>query len=111
MGLLKHFLLGNLGQSLDILDHAEKTETLEFVQRRHQSQLRVKDREIARLRTRTEKLHLAITALTRFLIDRGVVAEAELAAFLDEVDASDGKIDGKLAFEGETVKLNVPEKE
>ncbi|MCB1079828.1 MAG: hypothetical protein KDM64_18565 [Verrucomicrobiae bacterium] len=53
---------------------------------------------------------MANTALTRFLSGRVVVAEAELAGFLDEVDSSDGKCDRKLAVEGEIVKFNLPEK-
>ncbi len=111
MGLLKHILLGDFGQSLDISETAERVELQEKAQQLQSSRLRSKDLEIARLKTHTEKLHLAISGLTKYLITRGIVAENDLAAYLDEIDATDGTHDGKLPFSNSPAKprLIIPE--
>ena len=107
MGILKHLLLGDLGQSSDILESMERLEAIKSAQksqsRRHSSQTT----EIVRLTARTEKLHLAVTALSRFLIEKGVIAESELADFLDIIDQEDGALDGKLEFADERMKPRV----
>ncbi len=96
MGLLKHILLGDLGQSMDILEAKETMDSLKSRQLTKSSETNL---EITRLKRRNEQLHLAITALTRHLIAKGVVDPAELATFVDQIDAMDGKADGTLAFE------------
>jgi hypothetical protein len=53
--------------------------------------------EIDRLKQQNGELRLAVVALTRFLIERGVVDQSELEAFMREVDAEDGTVDGRLA--------------
>jgi hypothetical protein len=50
---------------------------------------------------------LAVTALSRFLIEKGVIAESELADFLDIIDQEDGALDGKLEFADERMKPRV----
>jgi hypothetical protein len=99
MGWLKHILLGDLGQSIDIMDAKEAMAGQAALQIQQSKGVVGANLEIARLRRRNEQLHLAITALTRHLITKGVVDAAELAAFIDEIDLMDGKVDGALAFE------------
>ena len=99
MGWLKHILLGDLGQSMDILEAREVMAGQAALQIQQSKRVVDANLEIARLRRRNEQLHLAITALTRHLVAKGVVDAAELASFIDEIDRSDGKEDGKLAFE------------
>jgi hypothetical protein len=102
MGWLKHILLGDFGQSLDIEDTRAAVDGQAAAQRMQGRRLANADAEIARLHRRTEALHLALTALTRHLIDQRILDEAELAAMLERIDASDGTIDGRLAFAQET---------
>ena len=99
MGWLKHILLGELGQSIDIMDAKEAMAGQAALQIQQSKRVVDANLEIARLRRRNEQLHLAITALTRHLVAKGVVDAAELAAFIDEIDGVDGKVDGALAFE------------
>jgi hypothetical protein len=99
MSWLKHILLGDLGQSIDIMDAKEAMAgqaALQIQQSKHVVDAKI---EIARLKRRNEQLHLAVTALTRHLVAKGVVDAAELANFIDEIDLLDGKADGTLAFE------------
>lgn len=99
MSWLKHILLGDLGQSMDIVETKEMMAGHAALQIQQSKHVVNANLEIARLRRRNEQLHLAITALTRHLVAKGVVDAAELAAFIDEIDLLDGKADGTLAFE------------
>jgi len=83
---------------LDIAEAKERVKLQIKVQKQQSARLAVKELEIARLKTRSEQLYLAITALSRFLIVKGLVSEEELAAFIAELDASDGNADGRLDF-------------
>lgn len=99
MSWLKHILLGDLGQSMDIEETKEMVAgqaAFQIQQGKHVVDAKI---EIARLKRRNEQLHLAVTALTRHLVAKGVVDAAELAAFIDEIDGLDGKVDGTLALE------------
>ena len=98
MSWLKHILLGDLGQSMDIEDTKEMVAGQAALQIQQSKHVVNANLEIARLRRRNEQLHLAITALTRHLVAKGVINGAELASFIDEIDLLDGKADGTLAF-------------
>lgn len=97
MGLLSDLLLGDLSQSFSI----DEQRTAIRAQARKQSATNLKlydaSTEIDRLKRQNGELRLAVVALTRFLIQRGVVNEGELEAFVRQIDAEDGKIDGSLA--------------
>ena len=95
MGWLKHILLGDLGQSLDIQETAAEVDA----QRAAMDRLERRQQDLAVLQARTERLHLALTALSRYLISKGVIDPAELEAYLHQVDGEDGVKDGKLAFD------------
>ena len=98
MGLLSDLLLGDLSQSFSIDEHR----TAIRAQARKQSATNLKlhdaSMEMDRLMRQNGELRLGLVALTRFLIERGVVNESELAAFVQKIDAEDGKLDGSLAF-------------
>jgi hypothetical protein len=97
MGFLSHILLGDLGQSLDIEKTRSAVKDQAMQQARNTSKLFNAGIEIDRLKRQNGELRLAVVALTRFLIERGVVNEGELEAFIREIDAQDGTIDGSLA--------------
>lgn len=58
-------------------------------------------RAIHQLTEEVARQKLAITALTRFIISKGLIAEEELAAFMREVDAEDGAVDGRMPVDVE----------
>jgi len=111
MGWLKHILLGDIGQSLDIIETRDKLHAGEAARRMQRSAQSRNEMEIARLKARTEQLHLAITSLTRHLLDKKLIDESEFREFLDHLDLEDGKADGRLPFADELrkPKLIVPE--
>lgn len=114
MGFLKHILLGDIGQSIDILDQqraiSAHAATQEKISRSNASTQLQQTRRIQELQEQCAQLHLAVTALSQFLIQRSLIKESELRAFIDSVDESDGTMDGKLAFpeQERKVKLHCP---
>lgn len=89
MGWLNTFLLGDIGNRLDI---QATEEDIERLRRRADT----KDHHIRMLEAELARHKLAITALTRYLISRQIVDAADLDAFTREIDGEDGVIDGKL---------------
>ncbi|MCW1925407.1 hypothetical protein OKA05_22795 [Luteolibacter arcticus] len=98
MGLLTDIFFGDLSQSFSIDEHRSALKSQAMKQAESSGKLFNATMEIDRLKRQNGELRLAVTALTRFLIDRKVVDGAELEAFVREIDAEDGKIDGALAF-------------
>ena len=91
-------ILGDLGRSIDINDTICQVNAQAGVQARQRGDITSQAMELAMLKARTERLHLALAALSRFLVTKGVVNEAELKAFLDGIDREDGEADGKMPF-------------
>lgn len=87
-------LLGNVGQQLDIGDIerevAQMSAHLKHVDRQTVDALTRLMRENGEL-----KLHLA--AVTRLLVNKGLVTREELAGLVESIDRSDGKADGQLS--------------
>ena len=113
MGWMRTLLLGDVGNRLDIGDNEENIRALRAAQVRSASRLANKDAKISALRDELGRQKLAIEALTRFLITKKLIDESELENFITEVDAEDGVIDGRLAYNGATGKLRlvIPEDE
>lgn len=99
MGWLSHILLGDLGQSVDIVETRDTTQRQQRTITRQGMELRGQSAEVARLKRRTEELHLALTALTCYLIESGRIPKDELAEFIRRIDSEDGEEDGRLAFD------------
>ncbi|MDA0766989.1 MAG: hypothetical protein O3A92_09225 [Verrucomicrobia bacterium] len=113
MGWLSHILLGDLGQSVDIVGTSEALKAQSKVQDRQRRRTSARDLEVARLRARTERLNLAITSLTRFLLEKQIVNREELQQFIDAIDEEDGELDGRLQIQDPPIspKLRFPGKE
>jgi len=98
MGLLSDLLLGDLSQSFSI----DEQRTAIRAQARKQSATNLKlydaSMELDRLKRQNSELRLGLVALTRFLIERGVVDAGELETFIRQIDEEDGKLDGHLAL-------------
>ncbi|MEK7950726.1 hypothetical protein [Luteolibacter soli] len=98
MGLLSDLFFGDLSQSFSIDQQRDAIKAQAVKQAESSSKLSSAAMQIDRLTRQNGELRLAVVALTRFLIEKRVVDEGELEAFMREVDAEDGKMDGRLAF-------------
>jgi len=97
MGLLSDLFFGDLSQSFSIDEQRTALRAQAMKQAESSSKLSSASTEIDRLKRQNGELRLAVVALTRFLIERGVVNEGELEAFIRKIDGEDGTIDGSLA--------------
>lgn len=111
MGWARTLLLGDIGNRLDIADAEGEINRIERQQLRAESALNAKEREIAALKDELGRQKLATQALTRFLIEKGVIEAAELADFISQVDAEDGVIDGKMSINPATRRLQFENKQ
>jgi hypothetical protein len=93
MGWGRFFLLGDLGQQLDLSDQRREMDHL-----RHElSHMRSSDTNAATfsaLRAENDELRLYLTALMRLLTTKGVVTREELEQIVAAIDAEDGQSDG-----------------
>ena len=97
MGWMRTLILGDIGNRLDIADTEADIRALRNKHQAGAKSLDEKTREIDRLKNELGRQTLAIQALTRFLISKEIVKEEELARFINEIDAEDGIVDGKIA--------------
>ena len=99
MGWMRTLLLGDIGNRLDIADAERSVSALRQSQQRTVNNLHARDQQIERLKDEVERQKLAIQALTRFLVQKDLVDEQELQDFIEEVDAEDGVVDGKMSID------------
>lgn len=112
MGWLKHMLLGDLGQSMDIEENSEALAKQAAFQSLQSKTLSEANLEIACLKRRNEQLNMAVTSLSRYLIAKGIIDPAEFSSFIDQLDVLEGKANGSIAFEKEVGKpVPVPDKQ
>jgi len=99
MGWGRMFLLGNIGQQLDIHEQREEMRRLRGTVREVQSTKAGQDEmaaHVAQLEQEIDELRLYLTAVIRHLVAKGIASEAELEALIEAVDAEDGTVDGRL---------------
>ncbi|HLP25239.1 MAG TPA: hypothetical protein VK477_06155 [Acidobacteriota bacterium] len=94
MGWGRMFLLGNVGQQMDIHDtqHALRELALEA-----ERAARASDRashSVNALARENAELKLYLAAITRLLLAKGVITSQELSDIVDAIDRSDGRVDG-----------------
>lgn len=111
MGWARTLLLGDIGNRLDIADAESEINRIERKQLHAESALNAKEREIAMLKDELGRQKLAIQALTRFLIEKGIIETSGLADFISQVDAEDGVSDGKMTIDPTTRRLQFQAKE
>ena len=99
MGWGRMFLLGNIGQQMDIEEQREEMRRL----RRSVRQARQAgsgheklEARIAELEAEIDELRLYLTAVIRHLVAKGLASEPELEALIAAIDAEDGTVDGRL---------------
>ena len=95
MGWGRTFLLGDIGNRLDIAECEQDIkilkESLMQIHQEGQSQ----DAELMALQRDNDQLKLYIAALIRLLISKGVLSQDEIRKMVDIIDAEDGALDGK----------------
>ena len=110
MGWMRTLLLGDIGNRLDIADAEREIASLKSIQRTSAGNLGARDSRVRQLQEELGRQKLAIQALTRFLVTKGVVSESELDEFIEEVDAEDGVIDGQMTLNPASQKLAFPKR-
>jgi cell division septum initiation protein DivIVA len=103
MGWGRMFLLGNLGQQLDIEDQKQEIESLkqqlELGARSGDTTLKSR---VARLEQENSELRLYLAALVRYLGHKGILDQREFRKLVEAVDTEDGSADG--GYKGKIVK-------
>jgi cell division septum initiation protein DivIVA len=95
MGWGRFFLLGNIGQQLDIQDQRAEIDDLRDELQRSRARPAGSPAEIVALQAENDELRLYLAAVVRLLISKGLVSREEMKQVVDAVDAEDGVRDGK----------------
>ena len=95
MGWGRMFLLGNVGQQLDISDLAHDLQRVIAEINRQEGVDEHLKRSFERIARENHELRLYMAATTRLLVAKGLVTPAELADMVNAVDGSDGQTDGR----------------
>ena len=108
MGWGRYFLLGDLGQQLDLSDQQVELENMryELARIRNASTTTSLDtselkREIAALQRENDELRMYLTALIRLLVSKGAIGTDELTAIVNALDSEDGMPDSR--YKGDVV--------
>jgi hypothetical protein len=99
MGWGRYFLLGDLGQQLDLSDQKAEIDRLRQEMQRSRAAGSGSTEAFRRLQAENDELRLYLAAVIRILIAKRVVTQAEMKQIVDAVDAEDGAVDGR--FTGE----------
>jgi chromosome segregation ATPase len=96
MGWGRTFLLGDVGNRLDISDCEADIRVLkESLMEIHQEE-QEKDSELMALKRENDDLKLYIASIIRLLTNKGVLSTDEIEKMVDIIDAEDGAMDGKV---------------
>jgi hypothetical protein len=95
MGWGRYFLLGDLGQQLDLSDQKAEIDQLRQEIQRSRAAAPASGDTLAALQAENDELRLYLAAVIRILVSKGVVTQAEMKQIVDVIDAEDGTVDGK----------------
>lgn len=87
MGWGRTLLLGDIGNRLDIADTERDVARLRRNMRSQSFVDQAQDDRLAQLERENDQLKLYVASLLRLLVAKGTLAEDELAAFVDIIDA------------------------
>ena len=88
MGWGRYFLLGDLGQQLDLQDRQREMDQMRQYLHSQYDTDRAQDQQIATLRKENEELKLYVTALVRLLTRKNLISGAEVKAMVDGVEST-----------------------
>ena len=95
MGWGRTFLLGDVGNRLDISDCEADIRVLkESLMEIHQEGQNI-DSELLVVQRENDHLKLYLAAITRLLVSKGILTTEEIEKMVDIIDAEDGAMDGK----------------
>ena len=95
MGWGRTFLLGDVGNRLDISDCEADIRVLkESLMEIHQEGQNI-DSELLAVQRENDHLKLYLAAITRLLVSKGMLTTEEIEKMVDIIDAEDGAMDGK----------------
>lgn len=95
MGWGRTFLLGDIGNRMDISDCEADIRVLkESLMDIHHEGQNI-DAELLAVRRENDHLKLYLAAVTRLLVSKGVLSKEEIEKMVDIVDAEDGAMDDK----------------
>ncbi len=95
MGWGRTFLLGDVGNRLDIDDCEQDIRVLkESLMKIHHEGQNI-DAELLEVQRENDHLKLYLAAITRLLVSKGILSKEEIEKMVDIVDAEDGAMDGK----------------
>jgi hypothetical protein len=95
MGWGRFFLLGDLGQQLDLSDQRRELDKLRLLVRsRRRAALGIEE-QVSELQSDADEVRLFLAATVRLLVSKGIVTKEEIQQFVDVIDAEDGTPDGK----------------
>ena len=95
MGWARTFLLGDVGNRLDIGDCENNIRELKIALMQMNEDDQSQDEELLKLRRECDELKLYIAAVIRLLIHKDVLKAEEITRMVDIIDAEDGAMDGK----------------
>ena len=101
MGWGRTLLLGDIGNRLDIEDTERDIARLKSAIRGAFHKDMSQDSKIDALLSENAELKLYLASVIRLLVTKGIIAQAELAAVVEKLDAEDGSVDGK--YDGKIV--------
>lgn len=95
MGWGRTFLLGDVGNRLDISDCEADIRVLKESLMELHSEEQTMDSELLTVQRENDHLKLYLAAITRLLVGKNILSREEIAKMVDIVDAEDGAMDGK----------------
>lgn len=95
MGWGRTFLLGDVGNRLDISDCEEDIKVLKESLMQMHDEDQSQDAELIGLRRENDQLKLYLAAMIRLLTSKGLLSSDEIRKMVDIIDAEDGAMDGK----------------
>ncbi len=95
MGWARTFLLGDIGNRLDIGDCENNIRQLKIALMQMHEDDQSQDEELLKLRRENDELKLYIAALIRLLIHKETLTAEEITRMVEIIDAENGAIDGK----------------
>ena len=95
MGWGRTFLLGDIGNRMDISDCEQDIRILkESLMELHQEENEV-DAELRDVQMENNQLKLYLAAVIRLLISKGLISKEDIQKMVEIIDAEDGAMDGK----------------
>lgn len=95
MGWGRYFLLGDIGQQLDLSDQRKEIDEMRQELQQHRFTSRHDAGDLESLQRENDELRLYLTAIVRLLISKGVISREEMRKVINAVDAEDGTQDGR----------------